>query len=212
MKKALVVFAAVLFLAAVVPQPAAAETTFDLGVKGGISMAKVKFSDGPEGGFDNLNKPVFGVFFSLNLNEFFSIQPEVLFLQQGGVYEDDSKEISYKYELAMTYIHIPVLAKVKLVKEGTVRPILFAGPAVGFLTKAVERYYEDGALEGEEDVKEYLKSTNFSAVFGGGVEIVLDKLLLVLDVRYDLGLASVNAEGSDSIKTNALMFMAGIGF
>ncbi len=210
MKKILVVFAALSVLAAVIPQPAAAETTFDLGVKGGLSMAKVKFSDAEEP-FSSLNKPVFGVFFSLNLNTFFSIQPEVYLLKTGGYIEMDKGEI-YRYELAFDYIHVPVLAKIKLIREGSMRPILFAGPAFGFLTKAMEKYYIDGVLDEEQDVKEYLKSSNISVVFGGGVEFVLDKILLVLDVRYDLGLANINNDGDTTIKTNALMIMAGVGF
>ena len=31
------------------------------------------------------------------------------------------------------------------------------------------------------------KNTRFSAVFGGGLEYQMDKLKLLLDVRYDLG-------------------------
>ena len=209
MKKIFTVLAAVLFLAAFIPQQASAEVTFNLGAKGGFSFAKIKFDEIPED-FCSLKKPVVGVFFSLNLNDFLSIQPEAFYLQHGGSVED-VKEAVYKYELAFSYIHIPVLAKVRLIKEGQVRPVLFAGPAVGFLSKAVERYYIDGVLEEEGDVKEYLKSTNFSAVFGGGVEFALEKLLLILDVRYAMGLYNIN-DGEESIKTGALLIMAGVGF
>jgi hypothetical protein len=211
MKKVLVVFAAFLILAAFIPQKASAEVDFDLGIKAGISLAKIRFDEGMMEDFCSLKKPVVGAFFSLNLNDFLSVQPEIFLLQQGGSFEM-IKDGTYRYELAFTYIHIPVLAKVKLIKEGQVKPILFAGPAVGFLSKAVERYYMDGVLEDEESVKQYLKSTNFSAVFGGGVEFALEKLLLVLDVRYALGLYNINEDGEGSIKTGAIMIMGGVGF
>lgn len=211
MKKVLVVFAVVLLLATFAPQRASAEVTFDLGVKGGLSLAKIKLDEVEAEDFGSLKKPVVGAFFSLNLNDFFSVQPEIWLIQHGGSMEDVLKEAVYKYELVFSYIHIPVLAKVRLMKEGQVKPILFAGPAVGFLTKAVERYYIDGVLDEEADVKEYLKSTNFGAVFGGGVEFVMDKLLLILDIRYNLGLANIN-DGEESIKANAVLITAGIGF
>ena len=38
--------------------------------------------------------------------------------------------------------------------------------------------------------------------------------MLVLDIRYDLGLANIDAGGIaiDTLKTRALMFMLGVGF
>ncbi len=211
MKKGLGVFAAVLLLAAVIPQPAAADVTFDLGVKGGISLAKVKTSDEI---FDwcNLMKPVLGVFFSLNLNEQFSVQPEIYLLKQGGKYEEEIEGDTYKLIWLFDYIHIPVLAKVKLASDGEVKPIIFAGPAFGYLVRARQKYYENGTLMDDEDVMEFLKKPNISAVFGGGVEIILEKLLLILEVRYDLGLVNVLDDPDDSVNTNALMIMAGLGF
>jgi hypothetical protein len=210
MKKNLAVFGAILLFAFIIPRPAAAEVDFDLGVKGGLSLAKIKFDEAGED-FCSLKKPVFGAFLSLNLHEFFSIQPEIFFLRHGGMIEEVTPDYTYKYEIVLSYIHIPVLVKTRLMTEGQVRPILFAGPSFGFLTKAVDRYYEEGAQGDEDDIKEYLKSTNFSAVFGGGVEISLETMFLVLEIRYDLGFSNIN-KAEESIKTNALMIVAGVGF
>lgn len=219
MKRACVVLSAVLFASAFVALPASAKVDFDLGIKGGMSWAKVNFSGGgplPEGEeFCNLKEPVYGFFLAINFNPTFAIQPEVYYLTQGGMYEKDVEGI-FVYKLMINYIHVPVLAKVHLIKEGKLRPILFAGPAIGFLTAAKEKYYEDGELLGENDVKEYLTSTNFSAVFGGGLEFYMKKLFLVLDVRYDLGLTDIDRnedpDDSTTIKTKSLMVMLGIGF
>lgn len=57
MKKSAVVFAAVLLLAAFVPQPVAAQVSTDFGLKAGVSLASYKWSDDTEAS-DGLLQPV----------------------------------------------------------------------------------------------------------------------------------------------------------
>jgi hypothetical protein len=211
MKKGILIFAAVTLLATFVPQPLAAAVDIDFGVKGGISLAKIKWSDETEATC-NLLQPVFGVFAAFNLSQSIAIQPEIFLLTQGGKDEYGIDLDTYAYKAFYRYIHVPVLAKVRLMKEGKFRPVLFAGPAVDILLSAHEKYYINGVLDEDSDVKEYLKNTNISLVFGVGVEHMMDKLTLILDVRYDLGLVSIEAIGTDLLKTKALMFLVGVGF
>ncbi len=211
MKKCALIFAAALLLTALAPQPVAAAVDFDLGIKAGVSLAKIKWSDETEATC-NLIQPVFGVFASFNLTKNIAIQPEIYLLTQGGTDEYTYDLDTYAFKALYRYIHIPVLAKVRLMNEGKFRPILFAGPAVGILLSAHEKHYTNGVLDSDDDVKEYLKNTNFSLVFGAGVEYMMDKLMLILDVRYDMGLAGIEAIGTDQLKTRALMFLVGVGF
>ena len=212
MKKRMLVLTVVLLVAAFVPQPVAAAVDIDLGVKAGVSLASYKWTDSSAS--ESLTRPVFGVFFAFNLNKTFAIQPEVYYLTHGGTGSYDFEGTTYKWDDTYNYIHVPVLAKVRLMPNGKLTPIIFAGPAVGFLLSARSKYYVDGVLEDDMDIKEDLKSTNFSVVFGGGVEYKLDKLMLVLDIRYDLGLANIDSwnDPTDTLKTRALMFMVGVGF
>lgn len=210
MKKGILVFAVALLFVAFVPRPVAA-VDFDLGVKGGMSLASYKWSDETSAS-KSLTGPVFGVFAAFNFSKTLAIQPEVYWLTLGGkVIDDDSVDV-YEYRLVLNYIHVPVLAKVHLIKEGKYRPIVFAGPAVGFLMTAKQKLYLNGDFEDDNDVKQFLKSTNFSAVFGAGLEVAMNKLMIALDVRYDMGLANVNNKGTDTLKLKALMFMLGVGF
>lgn len=213
MKKVLVVLCAFLALAAFAPRPASA-ASIDLGLKGGLSLSNLKWTGGgPANESCDLNKPVFGAFLAFNLDPTFAVQPEVYLWQGGACWEEEFSGIIYREDFVFTYIHVPVLAKVHLVKEGKARPILFAGPAVSFLTKAADKSYENGVLYDEDDIKTYLKGTDISAVFGGGLEFTLDKIMLVLDVRYNLGFTDINNKGDEtSIKNKAIMIMAGIGF
>jgi hypothetical protein len=214
MKKGLLVFTVALLFAAFVPRPVAAAIDFDWGVKGGLSMASEKWSDDTSAS-KSLTKPVFGVFFAFNLNKSFAIQPEIYYLTQGGIYTYEPEGIIYKYVDTFNYLQIPVLAKLRLMPDKKLTPIVFAGPAVGVLLSAHYKYSVDGVEEWDKNVKTWYKSTSFGLVFGGGVEYKLDKLMLVLDVRYDLGLANIDKSdvpNPDTLKTRTLMFMVGVGF
>jgi len=177
-------------------------------------------------GFDDpssaLTKPLFGGFLAININKMFTLQPEVYYLTKGGVWDEDlepviflsSVGVNYLWEDTLNYLHIPLLLKVNLLPEGKVIPLLFAGPAVNFLLSSNKKLTIDGTIVEDRSFDE-LKKNDLSFVFGGGVEIPLDKIKLIFDVRYDLGLSNiVRDEFADdwSIKNKVLMFVAGIGF
>ncbi len=212
MKKGILIFTVVLLFAAFVPRPVAAAINFDLGVKGGLSLASYKWTG--ESASDVLTRPVFGVFFAFNLNKTFAIQPEVYYLTNGGIYNYDFEGTPYKYVDLDKYIHVPVLAKLRFMPDKKLSPIVFAGPAIDFLMSAHYIYYADGVLEWDKDVKAFLKNTNFGVVFGGGLEYKMDKLMLILDIRYDLGLTNIDRgnDPTDALKLRAFMFMVGVGF
>jgi hypothetical protein len=215
LKKVLPVCLSILFMSVFVPRQAAAEVTFDFGIKGGISFAKTaETSEGEDFPSTALKSPVFGVFAAINLNKMFTFQPEAYLLTQGGIWEEDVELSLFKWEHKAKYIHIPLLAKVHLIQEGKVVPIIYAGPAVDLLLSANEKFWIDGALEYDESFKEYLRTLHFGAVFGGGVEFRLEKLMFILEARYNLGLANTikDPEPGISYKYRTLMVLAGIGF
>ena len=188
MKRCVVVCAVVLLLAAfaAVPAAAAAAVDFDMGIKAGVSMATYKWTDSETS--QSLTRPVFGVFAAFNLNKSFAIQPEIYYLVLGGVSQDDFDGTNYKYIDYDNYIHVPVLAKYRFMPDKKLSPVLFAGPALSFLLSAHYKFLLDGVEQYDKSSTAFLKKTRFSAVFGGGLEYQMDKLKLLLDVRYDLGL------------------------
>ena len=215
MKRAALLLVAVLLLTFAVPQLASAGVTFDLGLKGGVAIANILETWNGEK-FPTTSPvigPVVGGFAAFNLNKVLTLQPEVYFLTQGGIWEETNLDLTQKWKHVYKYVHVPVLAKVHLIPDGKMVPILFVGPSVDFLLSANRKYWEDGVLVEEGDYDS--KKTNFCVVFGGGVEFKMEKITLVLDVRYDLGLTNIlggDAEENWSLKTRALMFLAGIGF
>lgn len=212
MKKGVMVLAAAVLIVAFIPRPVAAAIDFNLGVKGGLSMATYNWTG--EHASTNLTRPVFGVFFAFNLNKTFAIQPEIYYLTLGGVETIDSEEMAFKYIDRYKYLHVPVLAKVRLMPDKKLTPILFAGPAMGVLLSARYKYIVDGVEEFDKDIKQFRKKTRLSVVFGAGLEYKMDKHMLILDIRYDLGLGNIDTDNdpTDELKTRALMFMVGVGF
>jgi hypothetical protein len=122
-------------------------------------------------------------------------------------------------EFKAAYIQIPLLLKLRIpIQDSPVRPVLYGGAAVGF-ESSCKVELEGLGLSGEFDCDDPLidaerTTTDWSAVFGGGLDFVLSSVVINLDARYDLGLTNLNneTEGPGSIKNRTWTFMAGVGF
>lgn len=213
MRKGLGVLLCGFMLGACMPSPAAAGVTFDLGVKGGISLAKAVWVDaGLEDPSNLLIQPVFGAFVSVNVSKAVAVQPEVYLLKRGGEWTEEGPETTTKWVEKWEYVHIPVLAKLRLKPGSKTVPVIFVGPALNFNLSASGKIYEDDVLVDEYDFAELVKSPTWSFVFGGGAEMTMKKLLFVLDIRYDLGLSNPITLAEQEVKLGTWMVMVGIGF
>ena len=99
-------------------------------------------------------------------------------------------------------------------------PILYAGPQLAFETKCEVTGEEGGESASfacdSEELGEPLETNNveFGLVFGGGFEILLNRLTMQLDARYNLGVTNLNG-GTDAntvnVKNGGWSFMVGLG-
>jgi len=192
-----------------------AGSAISFGIKGGLSLPTPASVDSGDPDYPSVNpkKPVFGVFVAYNRSRNFAYQLEIFYLTQSLITSnifitDDQGNIIFEgpVEDLRMYIHIPVLAKFRIVNKSPVTPIVFAGPAMSVAVKTSTKPEIAAPIYTPE-----FKDVNLSLVFGGGLEAAVGRFVLSLDVRYDLGFADLHASGIDP-KTNALMFMAGIGF
>jgi hypothetical protein len=185
-----------------------AGSAFSFGIKGGLSLPTLSSTVDER----YPNKPVFGVFVAYNHSPNFATQLEILYLTQSlgwnCIFTDDQGNIIYEgpAEDLRMYIHIPFLAKFRIMNKSPVTPIVFAGPAMSVLLKTSTK----PEIAAPDWTLEY-RAVNLSFFCGGGLEAAVGRLVLSLDVRYDLGFADIHIN-IDEHKTNALMFMAGIGF
>jgi hypothetical protein len=191
MKKVLLVCAVFMVLAVLVASTASAATNIKFGIKAGASSSNVKWTD-DEGDETSVTEPTFGAFVIFELTPTLAIQPEINYLVTGEKWEITGGTNVENF----TYIHIPILLRARLMKEGKFVPVVFAGPAVGFLLSA---------KDGGEDVKEFFKSTDFGVDLGLGAEIALGKMKALIDFRYYMGLT--NAFNNETEVLGAAMLM-----
>lgn len=193
----------------------------EIGAKGGVNIRSLNFKSNYTG-FSNETRAGFvgGIFLKYNINEMFSIQPEVLVAVKGGRQDAGKRTVagvavpSQRFDYNLTYLDIPVLVNVTFPTQSPISPKLFFGPQVGFLLNAKEKFEENGKQIHDKDIKSNMTKADFSLVFGAGLDVaVTAKAKVLLDLRYDLGLTDLD-KGFSKTKTRnrGFMIMGGFSF
>ena len=169
----------------------AQEVTF--GVKGGVNFANVGGDDVDDA--NGLTSFHVGGVVNIGISEKFSIQPELTYSGQGYSFDDEGN-----VDVKLNYINVPVLVK-RMLTEGLSVEV---GPQIGFLTSA--KADADGD---SEDIKDFIKSTDFAAVIGLGY--ILDSGLN-FGARFNLGLSDIFDEGDAKVKNNVFQISVGYMF
>jgi hypothetical protein len=186
-----------------------------IGVKGGFSLANLTFkpelTDSP---LSNKAGAVGGISLNVGIASFFSLQPEVLYVQKGTKGSDtvEGVEITGKYEV--DYVEVPLLLNFSFAKEGSsFVPSILAGPYAGFNARAKMKM-SSGGESYSEDFKDYVKDIDFGLAFGVGLGMKVGSGKIVLDVRYDLGLTNIGEDMQEgqSVKNKTWLFMLGYYF
>jgi len=178
-----------------------AQTKKSNGLKAGVSIAN--FSGSDVSATNDKTGLSAGVFWGIDVSNQIRIQPELLYTMRGA--KGDTAGITGQINL--DYIEVPVLIKWMLPTKGTVDPSLFAGlaPALNIRAKAKGL---SGGLTGEIDIKDEVKDVDFSAVFGGGFDFAAGNGNFGFDVRYAMGLSSIDDTGFDlDVKNEAWTVM-----
>ncbi len=155
------------------------------GVKAGVNFASLGGDDSD--GLDGLTSFHVGGVLNIGVSEKFSVQPELVYSAQGASYDGG--------DLKLDYLNIPVLAKVMVADGFSIE----AGPQIGFLLSAKD----DG-----EDVKDFLKSTDFSGAVGVSYQMETG---LNFAVRYNFGLGNI-VDGEGDLKNNVIQLSVGYFF
>ncbi len=146
-----------------------------------------------------------GLFLNYAFTEMVSVQPELLFTMKGTKHEQ-LENTGYH----LTYIEIPILAKLSLPTEAAFVPHAFAGPSIGFLMDATEEN-----VNIESDVKEYFNNVEYGMVVGTGFDFLIGKGRLLLDARYSFSLSNILEEeddDDDELKNSGITIMVGYGY
>ncbi len=160
----------------------------NLGLKGGLNVASWDHSQN-----QNLNSRIgyhAGVFANIPVSYPISIQPEVVYSNQGVKYNEGGLE----HSLALNYVNIPVMVQAN-VGRGFYAQV---GPQLGILTGVEDKAndIETGFFQ-----KNDFKSTDVALGVGLGFKGASG---FGVDARYNLGLTNINNAGSANIKNNVL--------
>jgi hypothetical protein len=175
----------------------------------GGSLANVSLGDDlKDDGADYKNKAglVVGVAFEFPIEKGFSIQPELLFHQKGYREEANDGGVNAKLKVALNYLELPVMFKYNFSNF-----YINAGPSIAYgvggkyeieASSQSQSFSESGkvkfgkASDNVNDDKFYVdNAVDFGLQFGGGVKIAK---LIVVDLRYGLGLSNSTDKDSDS--------------
>lgn len=184
MKKIAIVLVAALFGTLMVQ----AQDEVSIGFKGGVNFAKLQ-GDNIEDA-DGRTGFHLGALVEIPISEKFSVQPEILYSQQGLQTERLLDDITdgLELKLKLDYITVPVLAKYYVIDGLSVE----AGPQFGFLAKAEsETNLSGGSVEGSTtaDVEDQFAGFDMGAAVGAGYELNSG---LFFQARYIIGLSNVD--------------------
>ncbi len=164
----------------------------DFGIKVGAGYAT--FYDVDVGDYsDGILSYNFNFFLTYNINNNFSVQPEIMYIRKGDSGETwDYVNGDYTEKYSFSYIEIPLLLKYSFLEGQGNKTNVYFGPYFAFLVN--ETYIIDYETSPIQNTK--LSDTyNINEIdYGGaiGVEFYLDKF--IADIRVTLGLLPVNAD------------------
>lgn len=183
-----------------------------IGVKVGITASDWWGDDA--GGPDMKNGLLGGVFFSYMMRtkfllfESFGIQPEILYHRKGA------KEIYMGMEMTwnLDYLEIPILAKVEIPPRSSFsRGFLLIGPAFALnLDSTIKVEYLGESAEA--DAGDITSSMDVGFVLGLNANFDIKSIDLVVDLRYTLGLMTIDESGNDSVRNTALSLLVGVAY
>jgi hypothetical protein len=182
------------------------------GIKGGINLATVSGADKSLGGIDPTRKLGLagGISYRIGLIAGLAIQPEVMYIQKGAIYEGSMSyggySISGKTTLKGDYIDIPVLVKFNL-PIPVFSPYIEGGVSYGILLSAKQKT-EAGGQSNETDIKDQLSKSDVSLIVGIGVEF----LILEIDARMVLGQTKLGKDSDAKVFNNGIILTAGLRF
>ena len=116
------------------------ESSFSLGVKGGLYTSTLKYTTGRYSGFtfDPHQGSLFGLYATIRITNKFYVQPELYFVSKGGAYShklDDYEQRAINFDYLMESSQIAVNFRYNVV-TGRVTPYLLGGFCYAITTKS----------------------------------------------------------------------------
>jgi opacity protein-like surface antigen len=186
-----------------------------LGIRGGVNLANIAIAGVGSEELDLTTRLCYGAgfFYELEINDKFSIQPEVNIMQHGTKFEFDFFENVAFFDQVINYVQTPVMAKMTFGDKSSTSFFAQAGPYIGYGLNGSIRVCIDDECDSEElnwdEVG--LNRLDFGLQLGAGVNLSRN---VFLDVRYILGMANLAKEvdEGESLKNTGINISLGYKF
>jgi len=165
----------ILFAALAIFVIANSNAQINFGAKAGVNFATI--TGDMVDSFNSRTAFHVGFVAEIVISETFSFQPELLYSAQGADYSEEGFE-DFEGTVKLDYLNVPLMAKFYVGEGFSVE----AGPQIGLLLSAKDDYGD-----GEDDIKEYVKGTDFGVNLGVGYKMEGG---LNFSARYNLGLSN----------------------
>jgi hypothetical protein len=183
---------------------------------GGLSLGNGTFYETLPTGFEKRNRMSFMGGLGYESGGMFAFSIEALYSPGGAVVHGENTSDPSEWmdiTIAANAISLPLMVKVRFLR-GFMTPYIIAGGEVGYVLDAklkVEMW--DGSSD-EIDMLEEINRLFYGVAFGGGVELQVGSMNLLLEGRYRLGLSNLikDADPDEYIKPTALLILLGIRF
>jgi hypothetical protein len=172
------------------------------GLIGGLNIASLSGSD-VSSDAKSLTGYAGGLFLEINIPGPLSIEPEVLYSMKGSKIAFNNNTITDNY----TYVDIPVLLKYFL-PIPMMRTYLYAGPSYSILLSAKRKTEGSSVTSSEVDVKDAITANDLGVVVGLGVGFSIVRV----DARYNLGLSTIDKNGTYKMYNRVAAVYVGIEF
>ncbi len=174
-----------------------AQLEVSFGAKAGLNVSTIGGDFGVSD-FDTYNDTKSKIGFhvgglaELKISEKFSLQPELLFSQQGAKAEfrdPDFPEDNFDTKTTLSYVNLPIMAKFYPIEGLSIE----AGPQVGFLVSDKTELSAPGVPDMDDDTAKY-KTFDFGLNIGAGYKMENG---LMFQLRYNFGLTKIDDTPDD---------------
>jgi hypothetical protein len=186
------------------PRPSKKPRNDHYGIKGGMNMSNLSTDPAGLEDADTLQSFALGIWYGRPLNRQFSLLAEGLYSVKGDAESGDEYDVSTK----VSYLDIPVLAKMGFMHGGPIQPSVFLGPSMALNLSAKSRFEGEGS-EIEVDVKDQMNTFDLGLVVGGGVEFPVGKRSFGVELRYSKGLTNAVDENANGDAHNNVLAVMG---
>jgi opacity protein-like surface antigen len=177
--------------------------TMIAGAKFGLNFAT--FGGDNSSNYSTTTKFFFGGFFGYDFIRNFGLQGELLYNPVGGGYSSPGQAGGNN---GISYLDFVVLAKYSVPVSPVIKIFFEAGPQLGIKLSATDHSDATGT---DTDISQYISGTDFDLVVGTGTAFRVGPGNIIFDVRYNIGLSTIQKNGNAHNSNQVFSMAVGYG-